>query len=120
MSVSPIVQYVVVRGDLITKLQWPIGAVIAQACHSCTAVIHLYYNDDTTKEYLGELDRMHKIILEAKDEESITKLAENLTSHNIGHKLWIEQPENTPTCLAVKPYRKSDVQQFFKAFKLLK
>ena len=26
------VQYVIVRGDLLTALKWPVGAVIAQVC----------------------------------------------------------------------------------------
>ncbi|XP_005103317.1 putative peptidyl-tRNA hydrolase PTRHD1 [Aplysia californica] len=120
MAASPIVQYVVIRSDLVSKLKWPTGALIAQACHACTAVTHLYYKDEATQEYLADLDRMHKIILEAKDEESLSKLAETLTTENISHKLWVEQPENFPTCLAVKPYRKEEVQKFFKPFKLFK
>ena len=35
-----IVQYVVVRRDL----NWPIGALIAQACHASVAAVHLHYN----------------------------------------------------------------------------
>ncbi|CAL1533242.1 unnamed protein product [Lymnaea stagnalis] len=119
-STNHIVQYVVVRGDLFSKLKWPVGAVIAQACHSCTAAIHLYYKDEVTQEYLSDLDRMHKIVLEAKDEESLNKLSETLKENNIDHKLWLEQPENIPTCIAVKPYRKTDVQAFFKSFKLFR
>ena len=59
-----IVQYVVVRRDLIDSLKWPTGAVIAQACHACSAAIHLFYDDPNTKEYLSDLDSMHKIVLE--------------------------------------------------------
>ncbi|BFZ21068.1 hypothetical protein BsWGS_24107 [Bradybaena similaris] len=120
MASNPVVQYVVVRGDLMSKLSWPLGAVIAQACHACSSVVHLFYKDNLTQEYLRDLDRMHKIVLEAIDEDSLNKLSEVLKSENIDHKLWIEQPENFPTCLAVKPYRKSDVQKYFKQFKLLK
>ena len=82
---STIVQYVVVRGDLLTKQvksnahfikifskliaiyiaqAWPIGAVIAQACHAATAAIHLNYQDESTQKYLGDLDNMHKVVLE--------------------------------------------------------
>ena len=61
---SGIVQYVIVRGDLLKSLQWPVGAVIAQACHACTAVTHLYYNDEYTQAYLADLDNMHKVVLE--------------------------------------------------------
>lgn len=31
---GPLVQYVVVRRDLSTSLNWPLGAVVAQACHA--------------------------------------------------------------------------------------
>uniref|UniRef100_A0A0B6ZWM4 peptidyl-tRNA hydrolase n=1 Tax=Arion vulgaris TaxID=1028688 RepID=A0A0B6ZWM4_9EUPU len=120
MANNTIVQYVVIRGDLISKLKWPMGAVISQACHACSAVIHLNYKDSLTQEYLGELDTMHKVILEAMDEDSLTKLSEKLTAENISHKLWIEQPENIPTCIAVKPYRRNEVQKYFRQFKLLK
>lgn len=61
---SGIIQYVVVRGDLARTMGWPLGAVIAQACHACTAVIHLSYNDAHTQAYLADLDNMHKVVLE--------------------------------------------------------
>lgn len=62
-----IVQYVVVRGDLLKSMKWPVGAVIAQACHACTAVTHLFYNDEYTQTYLADLDNMHKVVLEVID-----------------------------------------------------
>ena len=61
---APMVQYVVVRSDLISALKWPIGAVIAQACHAATAVIHLYHDDENTKTYTANLDSMHKVVLQ--------------------------------------------------------
>nr|XP_033338175.1 putative peptidyl-tRNA hydrolase PTRHD1 isoform X1 [Megalopta genalis] len=115
-----IVQYVVMRGDLLKALKWPIGAVIAQACHACTAVTHLFYNDNYTQDYLADLDNMHKIVLEIPDETSLNALSNVLNSNNIQHKLWIEQPENMPTCLAIKPYPKDKVQSYLKKYKLLK
>ena len=66
---APMVQYheyVVVRGDLLKALKWPVGAVIAQACHASSAVIHLYHDDASTVEYLKNLDSMHKIVLEVR------------------------------------------------------
>ena len=66
---SRLVQYVVVRRDLLDGLSWPTGAVIAQACHACTAAIHLFYSEDSTKEYLRDLDSMHKVVLEVRDKE---------------------------------------------------
>lgn len=63
-EIPVIVQYVIVRGDLLKTMGWPVGAVIAQACHACTAVTHLFYNDQHTQKYLSDLDNMHKIVLE--------------------------------------------------------
>lgn len=63
-STLKLVQYVVVRRDLLDVMKWPVGAVIAQACHACTAAIHLNYSDGHTQEYLTDLDNMHKVVLE--------------------------------------------------------
>lgn len=62
-SPSRLVQYVVVRTDLRELLSWPLGAVIAQACHAATAAIHLHQGDRDTQRYLAELDSMHKVVL---------------------------------------------------------
>ena len=59
-----IVQYVVVRRDLVDNLGWPTGALIAQCCHACTAAIHLFYSEKSTMDYLSNLDSMHKVVLE--------------------------------------------------------
>ncbi|MCJ8750067.1 hypothetical protein PDJAM_G00195170 [Pangasius djambal] len=115
-----LVQYVVVRADLLGGLSWPLGAVITQACHAATAAIHVTYSDPDTQEYLAELDSMHKVVLQAADEASLTHLSTTLGENGIVHKLWVEQPENIPTCLALKPYPKETVQHFLKKFKLFK
>jgi peptidyl-tRNA hydrolase len=64
-----LIQYIVVRADLLKTLNWPVGAVVAQACHACCAVTHLFYNDPHTQEYLKDLDNMHKVVLEASTDE---------------------------------------------------
>ncbi len=117
---SNIVQYVVVRGDLVKSLKWPLGAVIAQACHAATAVIHLHREDEAVQKYLGDLDNMHKVVLEAKDEKSLRDLAAELDEADVKYKLWIEQPEDFATCLAAKPEDKTKIQKHFKRFKLFK
>lgn len=61
---TPIVQYIVLRSDLVHALQWPTGALVAQACHACSAVLHLFHSDPNTQAYTSDLDRMHKIVLE--------------------------------------------------------
>ncbi|XP_055381494.1 putative peptidyl-tRNA hydrolase PTRHD1 [Condylostylus longicornis] len=117
---SSIVQYVIVRGDLIKVLNWPVGAVIAQCCHATTAVTHQFREDKDTEAYFNDIDNMHKVILEAPDQQSIQDLRKLLEENDIKHKLWIEQPENIPTCIAVKPYPKESVHKYVKKFKLLK
>lgn len=64
MKMSTIVQYVLLRSDLLKELGWSIGALVAQACHASTAVLHLYREDDHTMQYLSDLDNMHKVVLE--------------------------------------------------------
>jgi len=61
---STLIQYVVVRKDLLSVLKWPVGAVIAQACHASSAVMYLFRDDPLTKDYTADLDRMHKCVLE--------------------------------------------------------
>lgn len=56
----------------------------------------------------------------APDEAALTALAETLKHHSIDHEVWTEQPENTATCLALRPYPKDQVHQHLKKFKLLK
>lgn len=60
---SQLVQYVVVRGDR-RLLSWPIGAVIAQACHASTAALWMHRDDSNTLQYTSDLDNMHKVVLE--------------------------------------------------------
>lgn len=115
---ASIVQYVVVRSDLVKAKAWPLGALIAQACHASSAAIHLFYQHPDTQAYLGDLDNMHKVVLEAKDEDTLKALGEKLTEAGIDHKMWVEQPENYPTCLAARPYPKAEVQDLFKGLKL--
>ncbi|KAF5286662.1 hypothetical protein FQR65_LT12493, partial [Abscondita terminalis] len=115
-----IIQYIVVRGDLLKELGWPTGALIAQACHAVSAVTHLYHDDEHMKSYLSDMDNMHKVVLEINNESSLNNLKDNLIENQIKHKLWIEQPENIPTCLVTKPYPKEEVQKYFKKLKLFK
>ena len=63
MSGQGIVQYILVRGDLMETLKWPMGAVIAQACHAATAVLHQYKDSEDTQAYLEDVDNMHKVVL---------------------------------------------------------
>ena len=64
---TTIVQYVIVRRDM----NWPLGALMAQACHASVAATHLWYNEENTKMYLNDLDNMHKVVLGAKSEDHL-------------------------------------------------
>ena len=78
---SSLVQYVVVRGDLAQALKWPLGAVVAQACHACTAVAFMFHDDPNTRAYAADLDRMHKVVLEVSKQCSSDGL--NLILHKL-------------------------------------
>ncbi|CAH9092141.1 unnamed protein product [Cuscuta epithymum] len=113
-----LVQYIVLRRDLIDT--WPLGSVITQGCHASVAAIWSHKTDPHTVRYCdpNNIDCMHKVTLEVKGEAQIVSLSEKLKVASIAHKLWIEQPENMPTCLATKPYPKSLVSPFFRKLKL--
>lgn len=59
-------------------------------------------------------------VFQAPDEAALSSLSEALTRAGVAHKLWVEQPENIPTCLALKPCPKDSVQQLLRNFKLFK
>uniref|UniRef100_A0A0D9W933 peptidyl-tRNA hydrolase n=1 Tax=Leersia perrieri TaxID=77586 RepID=A0A0D9W933_9ORYZ len=125
-----VVQYVVLRRDLADA--WPLGSVVAQGCHAAVAAVWAHRDHPDTAAYCGpdNLDRMHKacstcieilrVTLEVKGETQLKNLAEKLEAAGVRHKLWIEQPENIPTCIATAPCPKSQVSSFFKKLKLCK
>ncbi|KAF5836602.1 peptidyl-tRNA hydrolase II domain-containing protein [Dunaliella salina] len=120
----PLVQYVILRRDLWTALKWPLGSIVAQACHSSTAALHMGLKaaDLDTATYCSDanIDRMHKVVLEIKDEKQLRDLSAKLSGEGIQHKLWVEQPEDFATSLATKPYPKTEVAQYFKKLQLCK
>jgi peptidyl-tRNA hydrolase len=123
---APSVQYVVVRKDLRTPppagLGWPAGSVIAQAVHASVAAVWKTKCAEVTSSYCGEDGgrQMHTVVLEAKNEEALVKLAGTLDSAEIQHVVWREQPENFVTAIAAAPYPRDVVMDFFKKFKLMK
>ncbi|OEL24034.1 putative peptidyl-tRNA hydrolase PTRHD1 [Dichanthelium oligosanthes] len=123
-AVDVLVQYVVLRRDLADA--WPLGSVVAQGCHAAVAAMWAHRDHPDTAAYCASdnLDRMHKacstVTLEVKGETQLKNLAEKLQKAGVRHKLWIEQPENIPTCIATAPCPKSQVSSFFKKLKLCK
>ncbi|CAL5015034.1 unnamed protein product [Urochloa decumbens] len=119
-AVDVLVQYVVLRRDLADA--WPMGSVVTQGCHAAVAAVWEHREHPDTAAYCGpdNLDRMHKVTLEVKGETQLKNLAEKLQAAGVRHKVWIEQPENIPTCIATAPCPKSQVSSFFKKLKLCK
>lgn len=60
-----LIQYIIVRADLMKVLKWNIGAVITQACHAVAAINESSKGDDLTQKYLSaeNIDSMHKCVL---------------------------------------------------------
>lgn len=114
-----IVQYILLRRDLKKMKNYNDGAIIAQACHASSAILYKTINDDLTKAYLSDLERMHKVVLGVDgNENELNELSDTLKANSIEHYLWIEQPENFPTAIALKPYYKKDIEHFFSKYKL--
>lgn len=113
---GPIVQYIVVRTDL----DWSQGALIAQACHASVASIARTLTSPVTKQYLDDLNNMHKVILKADKLEDLERAETKLKELNVACHMWIEKPENVATCLACSPQPKPLVQAVFRHLKLLK
>jgi peptidyl-tRNA hydrolase len=59
-----------------------------------------------------------QVVLEVKGEAQLAALAGRLAEAGVRHKLWVEQPEGVPTCLATAPAPKAAVQPHFKKLKL--
>eukprot|EP00076_Gallus_gallus_P039381 XP_025004919.1 putative peptidyl-tRNA hydrolase PTRHD1 isoform X1 [Gallus gallus] len=145
-TATALVQYVVLRGDLARS--WSLGAVVAQGCHAALAAAHAHWHHPDTRAYLSAGGAMRTVVLEisksslgngtliliisltpgachrgatiAPDEAALTALAQTLQQHSIDHEVWTEQPENVPSCLALRPYPKDQVHPHLKRFKLLK
>lgn len=62
-SADPLVQWVVLRKDLWGEIGWPLGPVIAQACHASSAALFCYRDDPQTQSYTSpaSIDHMHKV-----------------------------------------------------------
>ena len=105
-AADPLVQFVVLRRDLRSDVEggWPFGSVVAQACHASVAAIAEAVDagdaDALAYVHSSNVDRMHKVVKEVKDEAALRKLSDKLTGSGIQHKLWIEQPEDFATWYA--------------------
>ncbi|CRL00767.1 CLUMA_CG014022, isoform A [Clunio marinus] len=88
-----LIQYIIVRSDLIKVMKWSIGAVITQACHAVAAINEITKTDEATKQYLSpeNLNKMHKCVLSISDQISLENLSKALDENGIIHKLCRKQ-----------------------------
>jgi len=101
----PLVMQIIVRKDLLEKEGWGVGPLMAQVAHATSAVLHESRELPDTRRYLDDLKNMRKVILQTSDASSLQRLSDLLSAASppAPHHLWIEQPENIPTCLALAP-----------------
>ncbi|KAI0790591.1 peptidyl-tRNA hydrolase II [Abortiporus biennis] len=95
---------IVVRRDLLDAEGWGTGPLMAQVAHATAAILHETRELTDTQLYLEDLKNMRK----TSDEKSLQRLGELLQkcSPPVPYHLWIEQPENIPTCIAIAPNRR--------------
>jgi len=106
----PLVMQIVVRRDLLDTEGWGVGPLMTQVAHATAAILHETRELPDTQLYLGDLLNMRKAVLQVADERSLRRLSEllGLTTPAVPHHLWVEQPENIPTCLAITPNRRDN------------
>ncbi|EPQ28420.1 uncharacterized protein PFL1_04247 [Pseudozyma flocculosa PF-1] len=120
---QPLVMQIIVDRELVKQPGWTRGPLMAQSAHAALAACHISSTSPNTTAYLGpeNLAHMHKIVLQTPSDNgktTLTALSERLAQARKEweatregeevplHYLWIEQPENIPTCLALAPNRK--------------
>ena len=115
-------QFIILRKDLGRALGWPLGSLAAQCAHAAVAAVWKFREAADTVEYCApeNIKNMRKVVLEVKNENALKKLSETLAADGIEHELWNEMPEDYPTCLATRPYRRSVVAGYFKKCNLAK
>ncbi|KAI0741145.1 peptidyl-tRNA hydrolase II [Earliella scabrosa] len=105
---QPLVMQIIVRRDLLDAEGWGVGPLMAQVAHATSAILHESRERPETQAYLDDLKNMRKVVMQTADQTSIEKLASLLSACDppVPFHLWIEQPENVPTCLALAPNRR--------------
>lgn len=127
-----IAQYIFLRRDL----DWPAGAMAAQAAHASVAAITkgLAANHEATATYVSadNLPHMTKMVYGVDDQSQLeqvkkawNKLIQSLEEGNdlegdcLQAYWWVEQPENVPTAMATWPIiRTNKVSKVIKNLKL--
>jgi peptidyl-tRNA hydrolase len=115
-----LIQYIVIRRDLLTSKNWNFGTLIAQGAHASVAAVATTLTRPETVSYISDHLNMTKTVLGIDDGRQLTELSTTLKQAGILHHLWVEQPEDIPTALATAPDLKSNLAPSFKHLKLLK
>ncbi|KAI9351280.1 peptidyl-tRNA hydrolase II domain-containing protein, partial [Obelidium mucronatum] len=110
--------FIIVRKDLAKTLNWPMGAVIGNAAHAATAVLHKYRDEQRVIQYMSDLEGMRKVVMETKNEGSLDKVEATLKERGLLFHKWIEQPEGISAAIATAPYYREDVQECLKKCQL--
>ncbi|MFH4982327.1 hypothetical protein AB6A40_009036 [Gnathostoma spinigerum] len=113
---GPRVMYLILRYDLLSKLQWPLGALVTQAAHAATACLWTYKDDPDVIEYMDDIEHMRKVALKVDNEDELQQLHKKLDDAKIDHRVWIE--DDMAVCIAVKPQPRSTVSKHLKSYSL--
>jgi hypothetical protein len=65
-AAEKLVMYLILRGDLLTELNWPLGAVLSQIAHASTACVWTFREEPEVIEYMANMDSMHKVTLKVR------------------------------------------------------
>lgn len=123
-SAQPLVMQIIFDRQLLDNPSWPLGPLLTQASHATAAIIaRTISSSRQTQEYTSaeNLPVMHTVALQTRSKgplSDLTKLSEELArvkktyegDEFPDHHLWIEQPENIPTCIAIAPNSKPPVR----------
>ena len=119
-TTDSIVQYIIVRSDLGRNQDRAFNTLISHTSSASTAAIHMFYKHEHTKSYLKDEDNMRKKIFQVDSEEELLELDIKLMIQKIDYRMWLKQPENYATCIALRPYPVSEIAEHFKKLKLYK
>ena len=106
-----LVQYIVMRSDLVKQHKWNAGGLIANGSHAAVAIIAERWQDDEVQQYVRGADgkQMHTVVLAASDEKELMDTAGLLQQNSIVHKVWVNQPatqhctRDTAQCAGLPP-----------------
>ncbi|KAN0061085.1 hypothetical protein ACQY0O_006820 [Thecaphora frezii] len=118
----PLVMQIIVDRQMVKQPEWTRGPLMAQSAHAALAACQISSSSPNTIAYLSasNLAHMHKVVLQTPSDGKLglAALSQRLSDARIHwettgegeevplHYLWIEQPENVATCIAVAPNRK--------------